>query len=124
MSTFTEIDSLFVNEFAELYSSGEYKQYTEYDEYIQSKHKTAYWRLTDINEFRQDHDIGFSPAIYQFTYLLCDYDPLSLWDERLESDTFRKIWDENRLDIRNDITNPNSMFSKIYKKIKQINHLY
>jgi hypothetical protein len=118
MSTFTEIDAIFVNEFAELYSSGEYKQYTEYGEYIQSKHKKAYWRLTDINGFRQEHDIGFSPAIYQFTYLLCDYDPLSIWDERLESDTFRKIWDENRLDIRNDITSPNSMFSKIYKKIK------
>lgn len=120
MSKFTEIDSIFVNEFADLYNSGEYKQYTEYGEYIQSKHKNAYWRLTDINQFRDDFDIGFSPAIYQFTYLLCDFDPLSLCDERLESDTFRNIWDDNRLDIRDDITSPDSMFSKIHKKIQSL----
>ena len=119
MSTFTEIDSLFVNEFLELYSSGEYKESTEYGE-LKDSYKKRYWKLTDLNQFRDDFDIGYSPEIHQFTYLLCYYDPLSIWDEHLEPDTFRKIWDENRLDIREDITHHNSMFSKIYKKIKTL----
>jgi len=119
MSKFTEIDSIFVNEFADLYNSGEYKQWIEYGE-LDDGSKNAYWKLTDINQFRDDFDIGFSPAIYQFTYLLCDFDPLSLCDERLESDTFRNIWDDNRLDIRDDITSPDSMFSKIHKKIQSL----
>ena len=117
MTSFTEIDSFFVNKFYDLYCSGKYKQETEYGE-LNKYYKRMFWKLTDINQFRQDFDIGFSPTIYQFTYLLCDYDPLEIWDERLESDTFQKIWDENRLNIRDDLTDPDSMFNKTYQEVQ------
>ena len=120
MSKFTEIDSIFVNEFADLYNSGEYKQWTEYGE-LDDGSKNAYWKLTDINKFRQDNDIGFSRELQQFMYFSCEYDPLfPSNDYRLESDTFQKMWNEKDEFIKHHICSSESVFTKIHKKIQSL----